>query len=81
MKVCATSDLPDGPYYINEHTLVRVESTGELHLFGIFRSEPADPEHEGCSPNQAHPRLKPHTLDFLRKRRLSPTQSFPVELL
>ena len=50
VKVCATSDLPDGPHYINDHTLVRVESTGEWHLFGIFHSEPADPEHEVCSP-------------------------------
>jgi hypothetical protein len=52
VKVCVTSDLPDGPHYINDHTLVRVESTGEWHLFGIFHSEPADPEHEVCSRNQ-----------------------------
>lgn len=45
-QVCVTAHLPDGPHYINDHTLVQDPADGSWHLFGIFHAEPADPEHE-----------------------------------
>lgn len=50
MQICNSKDLPDGPHYINDHTLVQhtadTGGDGSWHLFGIFHHEPADPEHE-----------------------------------
>ena len=45
-QVCDTASLPDGPHYINDHTVVQNPTDGSWHLFGIFHAEPADPEHE-----------------------------------
>ena len=45
-QICNTTSLPDGPHYINDHTLVQNEADGSWHAFGIFHAEPADPEHE-----------------------------------
>ncbi len=45
-QICNTTGLADGPHYINDHTLVQDEASGNWHLFGIFHHEPADPEHE-----------------------------------
>lgn len=38
-KIFDTSELPGGPYYVNDHTLVRGPD-GTWHLFGIFNREP-----------------------------------------
>lgn len=44
-QICNSKDLPDGPHYINDHTLIQGPD-GSWHLYGIFHHEPADPEHE-----------------------------------
>lgn len=49
-QICNSKDLPDGPHYINDHTLIQHTPSdggnGTWHLYGIFHHEPADPEHE-----------------------------------
>lgn len=44
-QICNSKDLPDGPHYINDHTLIQGPN-GTWHLYGIFHHEPADPVHE-----------------------------------
>ncbi|MHC0430988.1 family 43 glycosylhydrolase [Streptomyces sp. O3] len=46
------------PWYINDHTIVRDESTGTWHLFGITHAEPADPEAEDSFAHATAPSLR-----------------------
>lgn len=44
VQIADSRDLPDGPHYINDHTVVRAPD-GRWHLYGIFHHEPAAPRH------------------------------------
>lgn len=45
VKVFDLKDLPNGPYYVNDHTFVRAVD-GRWHLFGIFNHEPFGSDNE-----------------------------------
>jgi hypothetical protein len=40
VHVFDTSVLPDGPHYVNDHTLIQSQRDRSWHLFGIFHREP-----------------------------------------
>ncbi|WP_164737921.1 arabinan endo-1,5-alpha-L-arabinosidase [Streptomyces luteoverticillatus] len=46
------------PWYINDHTFIRDETTGTWHLFGITHAEPADPENEDSFAHATAPSLR-----------------------
>ncbi|MEU1823067.1 hypothetical protein ABZ502_11610 [Streptomyces abikoensis] len=46
------------PWYINDHTFIRDETTGTWHLFGITHAEPAAPENEDSFAHATAPSLR-----------------------
>lgn len=34
-QICNSADLPDGPHYINDHTIIQNKFDGSWHLFGF----------------------------------------------
>ncbi len=62
VKILDTADLPEGPHYVNDHTLLRL-SDGRWILTGIFHREPYAARDERAFVLAGAPRLRALGLD------------------
>jgi len=89
VHVFDTTSLPDGPHYVNDHTLVQGPD-GTWHLFGIFHREPmgddtevelihaiaGEPDPQRWGPGSFEPAPAPYTIALRADRAIGETHAW-----